>query len=128
MKYTTYFISIFILYFSVLGSVGAIPISLSTDTGFDSQSSDVIDRFCRRSDCAKSPSFDKLNVDASRKRDNSVDVLANGIVTRLYTQPLDHTNNAKGFFLQRYYVNDTFYKPGGPIFCKYSKPSCREID
>ncbi|CAG8533917.1 2712_t:CDS:2 [Paraglomus brasilianum] len=96
--------------------IDAASIGEKPDTGFDSQSSDVTDRFCRRSDCAKSPSFDKLNVDASRKRDNSVDVLANGIVTRLYTQPLDHTNNAKGFFLQRYYVNDTFYKPGGPIF------------
>ena len=121
MKYTTYFISIFLLFcldhFSILRFVGATPVSLSTDTGFDSQSPpDVADKLCDNIDCA---SPDKLNIDASRKRDNPVDALEDAIETHPYTQLLDHTNKTKGTFTQRYYVNNNFYKPGGPIFCKY---------
>ncbi|CAG5133617.1 unnamed protein product [Candidula unifasciata] len=34
-----------------------------------------------------------------------------------YTQKLDHFNGADGrYWQQRYFTNDTFYKPGGPLF------------
>ena len=34
--------------------------------------------------------------------------------------PLDHFGNATGTFKNRYWVNDTYYKPGGPVFCASS--------
>ncbi|CAG8579397.1 13695_t:CDS:2 [Ambispora leptoticha] len=33
-----------------------------------------------------------------------------------FTQPIDHNDQSQGQFNQRYFVNSTFYKPGGPVF------------
>ncbi|KAI0352085.1 peptidase S28 [Trametes cingulata] len=35
---------------------------------------------------------------------------------RFFEMPLDHFGNTKGTFKNRYWVNDTYYKPGGPVF------------
>ncbi|TBU61392.1 serine carboxypeptidase S28-domain-containing protein [Dichomitus squalens] len=33
-----------------------------------------------------------------------------------FDMPLDHFGNATGMYKNRYWINDTYYKPGGPIF------------
>ncbi|KAI9062583.1 hypothetical protein FKP32DRAFT_1573969 [Trametes sanguinea] len=35
---------------------------------------------------------------------------------RFFDMPLDHFGNASGTFKNRYWVNDTYYKSGGPVF------------
>ena len=36
-----------------------------------------------------------------------------------YQMPIDHFNNKTSLtFKTRYWINDTYYKPGGPVFCK----------
>jgi hypothetical protein len=43
-------------------------------------------------------------------------------VEPLYVQlPLDHFSNNPATFLNRYWVNDEFYKPGGPVIRKYRR-------
>ncbi|KAL6238503.1 hypothetical protein BDW75DRAFT_227934 [Aspergillus navahoensis] len=36
--------------------------------------------------------------------------------TNILQLPIDHDNPAVGTFQNRYWVNDTFYEPGGPVF------------
>lgn len=33
-----------------------------------------------------------------------------------FDQPIDHNDTSIGTFKQRYWVDDRFYKPGGPVF------------
>ncbi|OCH89254.1 hypothetical protein OBBRIDRAFT_732955 [Obba rivulosa] len=33
-----------------------------------------------------------------------------------FDMPLDHFGNTSGTFMNRYWINDTYYKPGGPVF------------
>ncbi|KAJ3164278.1 hypothetical protein HK101_000479 [Irineochytrium annulatum] len=35
--------------------------------------------------------------------------------TYFFNQTKDHTGEDEGYFMQKYYTNDQFYKPGGPI-------------
>ncbi|KAI0675914.1 serine carboxypeptidase S28-domain-containing protein [Trametes maxima] len=35
---------------------------------------------------------------------------------RFFEMPIDHFGGARGTFKNRFWVNDTYYKPGGPVF------------
>lgn len=43
--------------------------------------------------------------------------------------PLDHFGNTRGTFKNRYWVNATYYKPGGPVFSTsfYENQSYRSL-
>ena len=33
--------------------------------------------------------------------------------------PIDHFGNTSATFPNRYWINSTYYKPGGPVFCTF---------
>lgn len=54
-------------------------------------------------------------VDTTKKRATSA--LSGPLYIEL---PLDHTDSNSETFYNRYWVDETFYQPGGPVFCKCS--------
>lgn len=62
-------------------------------------------------------------VDTTKKRATSA--LSGPLYIEL---PLDHTDSNSETFSNRYWVDETFYQPGGPVFCKYSSTRVGRVE